>query len=130
VTVGRAGAHEAAWFGAVAAGIADRAVPEEEGRALFDPPRPDWALIARRRALEARVSSWRASEAKRRGVDPQAVLPGHCVDDLIDVVLAYAGAPLAAAILAIPGFGQRRFERYGRELVELVTNPGRPEPRA
>jgi ribonuclease D len=115
-TAGLAGRHAGAWLAAVTAGIADGDVPEEE-RALFTPAVPSRADIARRRAREATVSGWRRAEAARRGVDEQAVLPGHCADDLVEALLAYAAAPdpaaLREAIARIPGLGARRLARYG-----------------
>ncbi len=110
---GRAARAAGAMLEAVATGVADGEIPEDD-RALFDPPRPDRAILAGRRAVEARVSGWRRAEAKRRGVDEQAVLPGHCAQDVADALLAHGGDDAArrAAIQAIPGLGARRLSRY------------------
>jgi ribonuclease D len=130
---GRAASLGRAFLAAVEAGLGDGDVPEAD-RALFQPERPDRAVIARRRARETAVSAFRRAEAKRRGVDEQAVLPGHCAQDLVDALLAHEpGSPeLARAIAAIPGLGERRLARYGEAFAALAAAPapaGRaPEP--
>jgi ribonuclease D len=122
---GRAARAASALLEAVRLGAEDGDVPEAD-RALFDPPRPDRAALARRRAAEARVSGWRRAEAKRRGVDEQAVLPGHCAQALTDAILHHAGdeAALREAVRAIPALGARRVERYLDALVALGRGGG------
>ncbi len=96
------------WLHAVAAGLDDGDVPPAD-LPLFAPVVPDRESFTRRRAWEARVSAWRKAEASVRGVDPQAVLPGHCASDLVDALLAHAspaGADLEAAIARIPGLAR------------------------
>lgn len=119
-------AHAAAWRAAIAEAAADGDVPEEE-RAFLSPRPPTRAEIARRRTQSTRVTGWRRAEAERRGVSEQAVLPGHCADDLVDALLAH-GPPhdrgegaLRAAILAIPGIGARRAARYLDAFVALAA---------
>jgi ribonuclease D len=128
---GRAGRHAEAWLAAVAAGVRDGDVPGED-RAHFAPPRPDRELAARRRAREAALSAWRRAEAALRGVDEQAVLPGHCAQDLVDALLDNDQRPdpaaLAEAIARIPGLGVRRLARYREAFVALASPP--PAPRA
>jgi len=79
--------------------------------------------VAKRKVLEVRVSAWRRAEAKRRGVDEQAVLPGHCAQDLVSVLAgadaSLEPADLRAAIAGIPGLGARRMDRYGEAFVLL-----------
>lgn len=120
--IGLGGARAArwadAWLAAVAQGLADGDVPEEE-RALFAPRVVDRAAISRRRALELRAAAWRRREARARGVDEQVVLPGHCLQDVVD--LARDGALDREALARVSGLGPRRLERYGEILVALLA---------
>ena len=131
-TAGRAARSATAWLRAVEEGLRDGDVPDDD-RILFAPPRPDRAALTRRRLLETQITVWRRFEAKERGLDEQVILPGHCAQDLLDLVLgegatlAGAGAApspqtLREAIGRIAGFGTRRFERYGDALSALATD--------
>jgi ribonuclease D len=128
---GRAARHAPAFLRAIAEGVSDGDVPAED-RVLFDPPRPDKAALARRRARENQVTGWRKAEAKRRALDEQVILPGHCSQDLVELLLhKKADDPtLPAAIAAIPGLGARRFERFGSTFLELARSEpkGAAEP--
>ncbi|APR77111.1 Ribonuclease D [Minicystis rosea] len=128
---GLAGRHAAAWLAAVAEGLRDGDTPEEE-RALWSPAPPSREEIARRRARESQVSAWRKVEAAQRGVDEQAVLPGHCAEDLVEALAAHDARPdealLREAIAQIPGLGSRRRERYGDVFVRFSTTPPGARP--
>ncbi len=126
---GRAGPLGAAFLHAVAAGALDGDVPEDE-RAAFQPPRPDREQVAKRRAVEARISAFRRAEAKLRGVDEQVVLPGHCAQELADALLAHpgGGADLTFAVGRIPGLGACRIARYAAAYASLVTDRPAPPP--
>lgn len=118
---GAAAGHRARSLGpsmleAIAAGIEDGPVPNDE-RAVLDRPRLPQALVKARKARESRLTSWRRSEAKRRGVDEQVVLPGHCLQDLADL----DAAPSLEAIAATPGIGAFRVARDGRALAALLA---------
>jgi len=115
-----AGRLAAAWLRAIEQGLLEGDVPEEE-RALFEPVRMERSVVARRKAIEGRVTGWRRAEAKRRGVDEQVVLPGHCAQALVGVLAARdPGSPdLLEAIARIPGLGRKRFERYAGALSKL-----------
>ncbi|HEY3593084.1 MAG TPA: ribonuclease D, partial [Polyangiaceae bacterium] len=69
-------------------------------------PRLDKAIAAARRSREKRLSAWRRKEAAARGVDEQAVLPGHCLQEL-----AAMEADEIDAIDRVPGLGEKRFRR-------------------
>lgn len=99
---------------AVARGLADDALPESERRFLERPRLPPAAAKARR-AREAKLLRWRREEAKKREVDEQVVLPGHCLQDLADVE-----EPSMAHIAAIPGIGAFRVERDGYALLRAL----------
>lgn len=101
---------------AVAAGLEDRSIPDAE-RAMLERPRLPQAFVKARKARESRLTAWRKSEAKKRGVDEQVVLPGHCLQDLADLD---DGASLDA-IAAVPGIGAFRVERDGAALVAVLA---------
>jgi ribonuclease D len=73
------------------------------------------ALLERRRAREARLRAWRRQRARERGVDEQAVLPGHCLSDV-----AALREATREALAAVPGLGRGRLERDGEALLALV----------
>ncbi|MEO7327934.1 MAG: HRDC domain-containing protein [Minicystis sp.] len=120
---GRAARHAQTFLRAVTDGLTDGDIPDDD-RALFDPPRPDKAAITRRRGRESQVTGWRKAEAKRRSLDEQAILPGHCAQDLIDLLLDHRpdDPALSTAIAAIPGLGERRFARFGATFLELARS--------
>jgi ribonuclease D len=102
---------------AVTVGIEDEAIPEED-RVWFEKPRIPGGVLRARRAREQRLTRWRKDEAKRRGVDEQVVLPGHCLQglaDLEDLTLE--------AIAEVPGIGAFRAERDGAALVAVLSAP-------
>ncbi|GAC1361725.1 MAG: ribonuclease D [Polyangiales bacterium] len=104
---------------AIARGVRDGDVPPDERLAWWTPPPPvPRELVDARRAREHRLSSWRRAEAKRRGVDEQVVLPGHCMQELAD------RAPLDLAALAtIGGIGQVRLERDAAAILGAIAGP-------
>jgi len=122
---GRAARLAGTWLRAIEQGVRDGDVPEEE-RALFEPVRMDRATVARRRSIEGRITAWRRAEAKRRGVDEQVILPGHCAQALAGVLAAREpGSPdLLEAIGKIPGLGAKRIERYAGVLAALLEGIG------
>lgn len=103
---------------AVHAGLADDGVPEAE-RAMLDKPRLPPAVAKARRAREQRLTSWRKNEAKRRGVDEQVVLPGHCLNDLASL----DDDASIDSIARVPGIGAFRVERLGETLRTVLTAP-------
>lgn len=108
-----------AWLEAVRSGVDDGDVPESE-RAALEPRLLPPESLARRRRAEGLVSSWRAREAERRGVDPQAVLPGHCASALAS--LLHEPPPpeqRRERLAAIDGVGARRIERHAEAWLAL-----------
>lgn len=121
---GRAARLTGAWLAAITKGARDGEIPATD-RSHFEPPKRDRAAQTLRRAREAQISAWRRAVALARGVVDQAVLPGHCAQELLEVILA---APdddeaLRAQIAAIPGLGAKRFELYGQAFVALARSP-------
>lgn len=96
---------------AKAVAAAPERLPEAE-RARFDPPRTPGPVLRARRERESRLVAWRRAEAKRRGVDEQVVLPGHCVKDAIA-----AEVDDVEALARVPGIGAFRIERDGEAMV-------------
>lgn len=123
---GLAARYAGSWLAAIAAGSRDGDAPAEDRDHLL-PASPNRAALGRRRAREAQVSSWRRAEAATRGVDPQAVLPGHCAEDLVSALVAHDAQPdataLGEAIARIPGLGACRVERYGEAFAALAADP-------
>ncbi|MBX3198218.1 MAG: HRDC domain-containing protein [Labilithrix sp.] len=119
---GATGGHRArslapAMLAAVAAGLADDgAVPADE-RAMLERPRLPPAVVKARRGREGRLTSWRKAEAKRRGIDEQVVLPGHCLQDLADLPDDSA----LDAVATVPGIGAFRVARDGAALVAALA---------
>ncbi len=91
----------------------------EEDRARLQRPRVPAAAHRARREREARLIAWRRDEAKRRGVDEQVVLPGHCVKDA-----AQSDASLVDHLARIPGIGSFRVERDGDAILRALRGEG------
>jgi ribonuclease D len=102
---------------AVAAGIEDAAIPDEE-RVWFEKPKIPGAFLRARRAREQRLTKWRKEEAKKRGVDEQVVLPGHCLQELADIE-----EPSLEAVAGVRGLGAFRVARDGEALVMALSAP-------
>ncbi|MCZ7678009.1 MAG: HRDC domain-containing protein [Sandaracinaceae bacterium] len=106
---GLRGLDEAALAEALA--LAARGAPAEPE---VEAPPPEER--AARRAREKALSEWRRAEAERRGVDAQAVLPGHCLRDL-----ARLGARAIEDLSRVEGLGDKRIARYGDALVRVLS---------
>lgn len=123
---GQAGRHVGAWLRAIAEGARDGDLPADE-RALFVPAASNREELARRRGREVQVTGWRKAEAARRGVDEQAILPGHCAQEVVDALLRHDARPdteaLREALSRVPGLGARRLERYGEALAAIAAVP-------
>lgn len=100
---------------AVETGLANPKLTDEE-RALVDRPRLPAGIAKARRAREHALTRWRKKEAESRKVDPQVVLPGHCLQALADL-----DEPTIDAVASIPGLGAFRAERYGAAIVLALT---------
>lgn len=89
--------------------------PEEE-LALMRPPPPVPAERAARRTRDRALSEWRKKTAAERGVDPQVVLPGHCLNDIAD-----ADPQDPDALGRTAGLGQFRVARYGDAILSALA---------
>ncbi len=120
---GALGGHRArslapAMLEAVAAGLADAGKIPEEERAMLERPRLPNTVIKARRARETRLTGWRKAEAKKRGVDEQVVLPGHCLQDLADL----PDDATLEAIATVRGIGAFRMERDGAAIQAVLAS--------
>lgn len=79
-------------------------------------PAPPPEERARRKARERALTEWRKKEAAARGVDPQVILPGHCLRDLV-------GADPADpdGLTRVRGLGDFRIARYGSAIAALLA---------
>ena len=68
---------------------------------------PSSAEIALRKRRRELLIAFRAREAAKRQLDPQVILPGHCVSDLVKL-----GRLDPASLAGVSGLGTRRIERY------------------
>jgi ribonuclease D len=101
---------------AIEDGAARAAVPADEQERFLTKRRLPPAESKARREREARLSAWRKQEAARRGVDEQAVLPGHCLKEIAD------GAPATLEELTrIDGFGDFRVARDGAAILGALA---------
>jgi ribonuclease D len=119
---GRAVSLVASFRRAIADAVTVGDIPESERAQFFaEPTRLPRAFIEARRGREQRLTAWRKKIAKERVVDEQVVLPGHCLQDIVDV------QPSDLTELAeIPGIGVRRVERDGEAILAAMQPP--PEP--
>jgi len=111
----KAAAHAARFREALARarGVAD--APEAEIRGQVSPPVSP-AELARRKTRKRLLTEMRAREAALRGVDPQVVLPGHCLSDIVDLSVVDLHS-----LRSVPGFGECRLSRYGARMVAELT---------
>jgi ATP-dependent DNA helicase RecQ len=66
--------------------------------------------------LLATLRAWRSEVARKHGVPAYVVLHDATIDDI-----ATARPTTAEQLRGIPGIGDKKLERYGRELIELVN---------
>ena len=100
------------------AGAGDH-IPEDE-RTYFEPARMPAEEARLRRQRETRLIAWRRAEAKRRGVDEQVVLPGHCLKDAVD-----ADVQSPDGLARVPGIGAFRVQRDGEAIASALRGaPG------
>jgi ribonuclease D len=95
---------------------AEAGAPPEEDLATVTGPRPAPDVREAEKRRKNALGAFRKAEAESRGVDPQVVLPGHCLNDLVA-----RGARDESELRAILGFGECRIERYGKKVLELLS---------
>lgn len=105
--------HAGLFFDALKRAEAEDDAPVEQLRKLLPAP-PSPAELSRKKRRKAQLMEFREKQAKARGVDVQVVLPGHCLSELVDVEWL-----VRDVLIAVPGFGECRVERYGALLADL-----------
>lgn len=110
--------HAARMFEALQRGDAHDDAPLDQLSRL-SPPAPSPVELLRRKRRKACLLDFRDKQAKARGVDPQVVLPGHCINDMV-------GLPALTDDLlrGVSGFGECRVQRYGALLLQLAPHFG------
>jgi ribonuclease D len=97
---------------AVRQGLADGDVPPED-RVWFERPALPIEVTQRRRRREGQLQTWRRSEAQRRGVSEQAILPGHCLQAVARILADVADLEeRRARIVEVPALGEKRLAAY------------------
>jgi len=105
--------HAARFSEALRRGEANDDAPLEHLRRLL-PPAPSPSELARRKRRKSWLLELRDAQAKERGVDVQVVLPGHCLNDMLDLP-----ALTPSLLRSVSGFGECRVDRYGALLERL-----------
>jgi ribonuclease D len=103
---------------AQAIATAEERLPDSE-RAYLERPRVAAGVAKKRREREARLLGWRRLEAKRRGVDEQVVLPGHCLKDAADAEVASI-----EQLARVRGIGSFRLHIDGEAIVQALLGDG------
>ena len=120
---GRAGRYSTRWLEAISKGVDAGNIPEQD-RVYFGMSRLDRQTIANRRKFESKLTAFRRAEAGRRGVNEQAILPGHCVHELAALLSSSTAddPDLVPRIAAILGSGSKRAEQYAENLASFLKN--------
>lgn len=96
--------------------VADATPLSAEDKAWITRPRPPSSVTRARRTQEQALTKWRRETAKKRGVDEQVVLPGHCLQDLAELTELSL-----ETIAAVPGVGAFRVARDGAALLAALV---------
>lgn len=113
---GRPASLVSAFRKAIGDAVREGDVPEDERARFFaEPERPDRTVIEARKQREQKLSAWRKKTAKERSLDDQVVLPGHCLQDIVDAQPEDLGE-----LSQIPGIGARRAARDGAAILEAL----------
>ncbi|MGD0677196.1 MAG: HRDC domain-containing protein [Polyangiaceae bacterium] len=89
-------------------------IPEDEW-AILRPERPSAVLLNSRRAKKAKLLGWRRAQAAARGLDEQVVLPGHCLQGIVE-----ADVSTLEDISRVPGIGAFRVELDGEAILSVL----------
>ncbi|MBS2031335.1 MAG: HRDC domain-containing protein [Deltaproteobacteria bacterium] len=115
----RAKALHGALFDAMERSRGTPDIPANERAEFFTPPpKPPRAELTATRQREQRLMVWRKAQAQARGVDEQAILPGHVLRRLAEQ------APQSQELLAATaGLGAFRATRDGAALLQAIRGP-------
>jgi superfamily II DNA helicase RecQ len=70
-------------------------------------------------ALRERLRAWRRELAKQQGMPPYVILHDATID-----ALCRQRPRNAAELLEVPGIGERKAERFGVRILELIAEGG------
>ncbi|MFK7987655.1 MAG: HRDC domain-containing protein, partial [Sandaracinaceae bacterium] len=87
---------------------------ERDGPPPPPPPPPPADVRARQKARERALQAWRNTEAERREVNVQVVLPGHCLRDI-------ASLEDGDDVRSVAGFGDKRGHLYATALEAALS---------
>jgi hypothetical protein len=104
-------------FGAALARAEHSSDAPADQLAQLSPPPPSAAELTRRKRRKAALLEFRDAEAKRREVDVQVVLPGHCVGDIVELPRLDLDS-----LRSISGFGACRVDRYAALLEQRLSS--------
>lgn len=119
---GRAAPLVDVMLAAIERGLAVGAPPEDELAEAY-PPAPSSAERAQKRLRQKALTAWRKTTAEARGVDPQVVLPGHCLQELVSM-----GPTEPAQLTAVHGLGDVRMQRDGAAMIRALVEPPAGDP--
>lgn len=97
-------------------GQAEADAPAHEVYKILPSPLSPASLDARKRRRKI-LTELRAQESKQRQVDPQVVLPGHCLSDIVALEVVER-----ETLATVAGFGGARLARYGDVWPELLRS--------
>ena len=119
VEAGRSGG---AILAAVARGKHAGKIPADEEH-WFERPRVPADEARAERGRQGKLSAWRKAEAAQRGVDEQAVLPGHLLRAIAGAAAAAADADAdaIAQLAKVRGMSAQRLARYGEAIVAALN---------
>jgi len=112
---GRAAGVVADMLQAIERGLEGGEVPEVETTEAY-PPAPSSAERGEKKRRQKALTTWRRTVAEARKVDPQVVLPGHCLQDIAGM------APTELSQLTqIAGLGDVRIARDGEAMLRALS---------
>lgn len=76
--------------------------------------------------VSKKLKSWREERAKREGIEPFRVLSNSAIEEIAEVM-----PQTQEELLGVKGIKEKKFEKYGREILEIVREaPGKAASQA
>lgn len=107
-----------AWIAAIKAGIQRGDVPAED---LVEERQAPATREQRNRwkSRESALKSWRSAQAKARKLEPSVILPGHCLNDMVQLT-----QDSLDGLTTIAGLGAVRVARDGEAMLRALASAG------
>jgi ribonuclease D len=106
------------WLAAIMRGKADGVLQRLRSAAPPAISRHEGAL---RQKLDDAIGRWRRAEARRRGVDMQVIMPGHCVSDAVAALARCSERDdMLSALRGVEGMGDKRIAQYAGVLQDMA----------